>query len=197
MTMNRLLPALCLGLAATPVLAHLPHAQYGSVAAGFSHPFFGLDHILAMVAVGLWASLLGGQAIWAVPAAFVAVMIAGFGLALTGVSLPLVEPMILASTVVLGLAVAMAVRLDVRACAAIVGLFALFHGFAHGTELGGAGSLRFGTGFVLATVLLHGVGVAAGLVAAWIAGRGDAGRDVATRSLGAGVALAGVALAFV
>lgn len=193
--MKRLLPALCLAFAATPALAHLPHGQYGSVAAGFSHPLFGLDHILAMVAVGLWASLLGGRAIWAVPAAFVAVMIAGFGLALTGVSLPLVEPMILTSTVVLGLVVAMAVRLDVRACAAIVGLFALFHGFAHGTELGGAGSLRFGAGFVLATALLHAVGVAVGLVTGRITGRGDARGHVVTRGLGAGVVLAGVALA--
>lgn len=194
--MKRLLSALCLGLAATPALAHLPHGQYGSVAAGFSHPLFGLDHILAMVAVGLWASLLGGRAIWAVPAAFVAVMVAGFGLALTGVSLPLVEPMILASCVVLGLVVAMAVRLDVRTCAAIVALFALFHGFAHGTELGGAGSLRFGTGFVLATVVLHAVGVAVGLAGGLIAKRGDARGHVVTRGLGAGVALAGVALAF-
>lgn len=194
--MKRLLPALCFGLAATPALAHLPHGQYGSVAAGFSHPLFGLDHILAMVAVGLWASLLGGRAIWAVPAAFVAVMIAGFGLSLTSTSLPLVEPMILASMVVLGLVVAMSVRLDVRACAAIVGLFALFHGFAHGTELGGAGSLQFGAGFVLATVLLHAAGVAVGLVAGRVAGRDDVRGHLATRSLGAGVALAGVALSF-
>ena len=194
--MKRLLPSLCLCLAATPALAHLPHVQYGSVAAGFSHPLFGLDHILAMVAVGLWASLRGGRAIWAVPAAFVAMMIVGFGLALTGVSLPLVEPMILASSVVLGLVVAMAVRLDVRTCAAIVALFALFHGFAHGTELGGAGSLRFGTGFVLATVLLHTIGVTVGLVVGLIAKRGDVRGHVVTRGLGAGVALAGVALAF-
>ncbi|TDL81176.1 HupE/UreJ family protein [Palleronia sediminis] len=163
--MKRLLPVLFLGLTATPGLAHVPAGSYGSFAAGFTHPLFGLDHLLAMVAVGLWAGLLGGRAVWAVPAAFVVVMVAGFALALGGAALPVVEPMILASTVVLGLAIAFAIRLDLRVCAAIVGVFALFHGFAHGTELGGAGALRFGAGFVLATVVLHAVGVAAGIAA--------------------------------
>ena len=194
--MNRLLLTLCLGIAATPALAHVPHGTYGSFAAGFTHPLFGLDHLLAMVAVGLWAGMLGGRALWAVPAAFVTVMIAGFALALTGASLPMVEPMILASTVVLGLAIAMAVRLDIRACAAVVGLFALFHGFAHGTELGGAGTVQFGAGFALATALLHATGVAAGVAAGRMVPRAGHATHTVTRGLGAAVALAGVGLAF-
>ncbi|EKE43147.1 HupE / UreJ protein [Oceaniovalibus guishaninsula JLT2003] len=194
--MKRLLPIVCLGLAATPAAAHVPAGAYGSFAAGFTHPLFGLDHLLAMVTVGLWAGLLGGRAVWAVPTAFVAVMIAGFALALSGASLPVVEPMILASTVVLGLAVAFAVRVDLRVCAVVVGVFALFHGFAHGTELGGAGALRFGAGFVLATVLLHALGVAIGLLAGRIAGRNGGRWHIVTRGLGTGVAVAGVVLAF-
>jgi len=99
-------------LAATvPALAHLDPVAHGSFAAGFTHPVFGLDHILAMVAVGLWAALLGGRSVLLVPAGFVFAMLAGFGLALAGVGLPFVEPVILASVIVLGLLAAVAVRL--------------------------------------------------------------------------------------
>ncbi|MCB2099279.1 MAG: HupE/UreJ family protein [Rhodobacterales bacterium] len=179
----------------TPALAHLPPGEYGSFAAGFSHPLFGLDHILAMVAVGLWASQQGRRALWVVPAAFVALMLAGFGLALLAVPLPAVEPMILASTIVLGLVVAMAVKLDLRLCAALVGLFALFHGHAHGGELGAAGAATFSLGFALATALLHGAGVGLGL----LVGRmgplmGTSGLAV-SRGLGALTAGAGLILA--
>lgn len=193
--MNKVILALCLGIAATPALAHVPHGIYGSFAAGFTHPLFGLDHLLAMVAVGLWAGMLGGRALWAVPAAFVTVMIGGFALALTGAWLPMVEPMILASTVVLGLVIAMAVSLDIRASASIVGLFALFHGFAHGTELGGAGAVQFAAGFAVATALLHAVGVAAGIAAGRIVPRAGERKHVITRALGAAVAVAGIGLA--
>lgn len=193
--MKRMLIAFPLVFAAGPVFAHLPPGEYGSFAAGLSHPLFGLDHVLAMVSVGLWAGMLGGRARLAVPAAFVSVMVLGFLLALSGAALPLVEPMILASTVVLGLLVATAARLDLRTGAALVGAFALFHGHAHGGELGTAGALTFGAGFALATAALHAAGIGAGL-ALDRAGRG-LGRagGLLTRGLGALTALAGLGLA--
>jgi urease accessory protein len=189
---RRLLLALGLTAAsAAPAFAHLNPQEHGSFMAGFSHPLFGLDHILVMVAVGLWAAQIGGRAMGAVPAAFVAMMALGFGLAVAGVSLPFVEPVILASVVALGLLVAMAVRLDPAVSAAIVAVFALFHGHAHGGELGVAGALPFATGFVIATALLHVAGIALGLGIGRIAGG-----HIVTRILGAATALAGVALAF-
>ncbi|RVU33711.1 HupE/UreJ family protein [Hwanghaeella grinnelliae] len=200
--MNKLLKTSLLSVfaliaAATPASAHLPPGAYGSVAAGFSHPFFGLDHILAMVAVGLWASQLGRTAMWAVPTTFMAAMAMGFGLALASVPLPMVEPMILASIVVLGALVALAVKLDIRFCAAVVALFALFHGHAHGGELGAAGALQFGLGFVLATGLLHGAGVAVGILVGRIAATAGTSGNLASRALGAVTAFAGIALAIV
>ena len=195
--MKRLLPALGLSALATPALAHLPPGEYGSLAAGFSHPLFGLDHILAMVAVGLWASVLGGRALWAVPAAFVATMIVGFALALLGAPLPMVEPMILASSVVLGLVVAMALRPDLGLCMALVGAFALFHSHAHGAELGQAGALRFGLGFALATALLHAAGLGLGLLVGRLGRRLGTSGDLVARGLGGATAVAGLALAVV
>lgn len=171
-----------------PALAHLAPGEHGSFAAGFSHPLFGADHILAMVAVGLWAAQIGGRAMWAVPASFVALMLAGFGLALAGVPLPFVEPAILASVVALGLLVALAVRVPAGVGAAVVGLFALFHGHAHGGEIGSATALAYGAGFALATTLLHGAGIGLGL----LAGRSGA---IATRVLGGLTALGGIVLA--
>ncbi|MCT7663389.1 HupE/UreJ family protein [Shinella kummerowiae] len=180
-------------LAATtaPAFAHLNPEEHGSFMAGFSHPLFGLDHILVMVAVGLWAAQIGGKALWAVPAAFVATMAIGFGLALTGIDLPFVEPAILASVVALGLLVTMAVKLDTAVSAAIVAVFALFHGYAHGGELGSAGALSFGVGFVIATALLHGAGIALGLGIARLSGGA-----IAARIIGGLTAFAGLVLAF-
>ncbi|MCW5710343.1 HupE/UreJ family protein [Shinella sp.] len=180
-----------LAVTAAPAFAHLNPDEHGSFMAGFSHPLFGLDHILVMVAVGLWAAQIGGKALWGVPAAFVATMAIGFGLALAGVDLPFVEPAILASVVALGLLVAMAVKLDTAASSAIVAVFALFHGHAHGGELGSAGALEFGTGFVVATALLHVAGIGLGLGIARLSGGG-----AAARILGAVTALAGLVLAF-
>ena len=174
-----------------PAFAHLNPDEHGSFMAGFSHPLFGLDHILVMVAVGLWAAQIGGKALWGVPAAFVTTMAVGFGLALSGVDLPFVEPAILASVVALGLLVAMAVKLDMVASAAIVAVFALFHGHAHGGELGSAGALQFGVGFVAATALLHIAGIGLGLGIARLSGGA-----IAARIIGAVTALAGLALAF-
>lgn len=157
--MRRLAYGLLLLAVATPASAHLNPDEHGSFMAGASHPWFGVDHILAMVAVGVWAAMLGGTAIWKLPSAFVASMVAGFFLALGGVPLPFVEPMILASVIVLGLLVATAVRLPLGACVGLCALFGLFHGHAHGGELGSAGASAFGIGFAASTALLHALGV--------------------------------------
>ncbi|WP_323784140.1 HupE/UreJ family protein [Thalassovita sp.] len=175
-------------LIATPALAHLDPSEHGSVAAGLSHPLFGLDHILAMVVVGLWAAQIGGRAIWAVPASFVSAMICGFAMSLAGLPLPMVEPMILASSVALGLLVTMAVRPDPRTAAVVVGLFAVFHGHAHGAELGHAEAATFGIGFAAATAGLHGIGAGIGLLLKR--------QEKVLRVVGGATALAGLMVAF-
>ena len=180
-----------LALSTAPAFAHLNPQEHGSFMAGFSHPLFGLDHILVMVAVGLWASQIGGRALWLVPAAFVGTMAFGFGLAVADVDLPFVEPAILASVVALGLLVAMAARFDTIASAALVAAFALFHGHAHGGELGAAGAASFGVGFVVATALLHAAGIAIGLGVARIANGA-----ILARVIGGLTAVTGVALIF-
>lgn len=183
-----------LGLSAAPALAHVDPGGHGSFAAGLSHPFFGIDHILAMVAVGLWAALLGGRARWLVPAAFVGAMLAGFLAAMAGAPLPLVEPTILASVVVIGLMAAVALDIGSGPAMILVGVFALFHGHAHGGEIGEAGVGAYAAGFAVATALLHAAGLALGL-----AGRsafGAAGGRAATRIAGATAAAAGLWLSF-
>lgn len=186
-----LIAAAALMASAAPAFAHLNPQEHGSFAAGFSHPLFGLDHILVMVAVGLWAAQIGGRALWAVPTAFVAMMAVGFALTTAGIDLPFVEPAILASVVALGLLVAMAVRLDAAASAAVVGLFALFHGHAHGGELGSAGTLPFAVGFMIATAALHTAGIGLGVMLGRLSGGGTL-----ARVLGGITALAGTALIF-
>ncbi|MBN9887771.1 HupE/UreJ family protein [Salipiger abyssi] len=181
-----LAPAL---LTASPALAHLNPGEHGSFAAGFTHPVFGADHVLAMVSVGLWAALLGGRAIWMLPASFVAAMCAGFVMALAGLALPFVEPAILASVMVLGVAVALAARVPAGLGAAVVAVFALFHGFAHGTEIGGATALSYLGGFAIATALLHAAGLGLGLaLTRWLS-------PALTRALGAAVTVLGASLA--
>lgn len=155
--------ALALTVAASPALAHLDPAEHGSFLAGLSHPLLGLDHVLAMIGVGLWGAILGGRARWALPTSFVGSMVLGFVLALGGLGLPFVEPMVLASVLVLGGAVALMLRIPTAAAGIVCGLFGLFHGHAHGAELGAAGALPFGAGFALSTAVLH----AAGLLIAW------------------------------
>lgn len=186
-----LLAAAVFAASAVPAFAHLDPAEHGSLLAGFTHPLSGLDHMLVMIAVGLWAAQIGGRALWVVPSAFVSTMAFGFALAMAGVHLPFVEPAILASVVALGLLVAMAVRMETVACAAVVGVFALFHGYAHGGELGAAGALPFSTGFVAATALLHVAGIGMGLSI----GRLSSGRLI-SRILGGVTAFAGLALIF-
>jgi len=183
-------------LAATaPAFAHVSAADNGSFLPGFTHPLLGLDHIVVMVAVGLWAATIGGRAVWAVPAAFVGAMVIGYFLSLTGLALPFAEPMILASVVALGLLIATAVRLPAMVGALLVGLFAVFHGHAHGSELGVAAAVPFGLGFALATALLHSAGIATGLFLGSGKGLEAVTGSVVVRLLGGFVAMTGVVLA--
>ncbi|MBX3532046.1 MAG: HupE/UreJ family protein [Rhizobiaceae bacterium] len=190
---------LSLAAGTAPAFAHLDPGEHGSFMAGFSHPMFGTDHILAMVAVGLWAALLaqatatdrkGGRALWLIPAAFVGTMLAGFAAAMFDLPLPFVEPVILASVVVIGLLAAVALNVPTAAAMAMVGFFAFFHGHAHGGEIGEAGAWPYAIGFAAATAILHAAGVAGGLLLGRALG-GSTGR-VATRVAGAATALGGV-----
>ncbi len=188
--MKRLLPALLvLAFGASPAFAHVGHGSTASFAAGVAHPLMGLDHVAVMVAVGLWAALKGGRALWVWPATFVGVMLIGGALGMAHVALPFVEPAILASVVALGLLVALAVDLPVWAGAATVAVFALFHGHAHGTEVAeNIGGIEYMAGFALATATLHavGIGMALGLTQARMRG--------VVRTAGAACALVGVGL---
>lgn len=159
--MRYILPILLL----TPSLAfaHLAPGEHGSFMAGASHPLFGADHMLAMLAVGLWAALLSGRALWMVPVGFVTAMVLGFGAAMAGVPLPAVEPLILSSVLILGLLVALAVRLPVGWAAGIVATFGAFHGHAHGAEIGAATALQYLAGFAVITMGLHVLGLLLGL----------------------------------
>lgn len=140
--------------------AHTFGSQGAGLIAGLTHPFVGLDHLLAMIAVGIWAGQLGGRAVWLIPLTFVSVMAAAATLASFGLLLPLMEPAIACSVLVLGLLIAGSVRLPTSVCALLVSLFAVFHGYAHGLELPQAASpILYGAGFVLATALLHGLGI--------------------------------------
>src|SRR5271154_5199650 len=122
-------------------------------AAGLVHPVAGSDHILAIASIGLWGVVAGGRAVWAWPLAFVAMVIVGYAAAILGLQVPLVEPVIASSIVVLGLLIALAVRAPLWLGAAIAGLFAFFHGHAHGTEAAstGVGLIAYAVGFSLAT----------------------------------------------
>jgi urease accessory protein len=188
MKLHRIALAAVATLAATPAFAHVGIGATSGFAAGFAHPLSGLDHMTVMIAVGLWAALKGGRALWVWPAAFVGVMLVGGALGMTGIPIPFVEPGILASVVALGLLVALAADLPVWTGALIIGLFALFHGHAHGTEVPEtAGGLEYMAGFALATAALHGVGIAAAL------SFGLRYRSL-VRAAGAACALVGVAL---
>lgn len=158
------LAAAALLLTAGPAFAHVGVGPVDTFSRGFLHPLSGIDHVLAMVAVGLFAINLGGVALWLVPSAFVGTMIFGGALGYYGWPLPMVEEGIGLSVVVMGLAIAFGVRLPTIAAMALVGLFALFHGHAHGTEGMGLGIsfLPYAAGFVIATALLHVSGIALG-----------------------------------
>lgn len=183
------LSAVLLLAAAMPAYAHVGVGTVSSFTAGFSHPLSGLDHMTVMIAVGLWAALRGGKAIWAWPLAFVGVMLAGGALGMLHVPMPFVEPAILASVVALGLLVAVAVDLPVSAGVAVIGLFALFHGYAHGTEVPeNAAGLGYAAGFAVATALLHAVGITAGLGLGWRFSGVARAAGAACAAIGAGLA---------
>ena len=170
------------------LLAHTRGGEAAGLLAGLSHPVSGLDHVLAMVAVGLWGAQLGPPAVWLLPVAFPMVMALGGTLGLVGVHLPGVEIGIALSAIGLGAAVLFEAKPKLGVAAVLVGFFAIFHGHAHGTELPpGANGLLYSIGFVVATGLLHLAGIGIGTIHRWPAGR------TALRWTGALVALAGLA----
>jgi urease accessory protein len=185
---------LAIALALVPTLAHAHpgHAhEVGGIGWGLAHPFTGIDHILAMVAVGLWAVQMGKRALWVLPLSFVSAMTAGAALGMGGVRMPFVEPAIFASVIGLGALVAFAARLPLGASAAAVAVAALFHGQAHGGEVpASASGFLTVAGFVLATAMLHAVGIVVGLTLQRIA------RNRAIRVAGAAMFSAAVLLGF-
>ena len=156
---------------AVPALAHEGSGTGGFIG-GFSHPLLGPDHIVAMLAVGLWGAFLGAPAIWMLPIVFPLVMAGGGALGILGLGLPGVEVGIAVSAIALGLMVALAARPPILVAALLVGAFAVFHGHAHGAELPpGSDAVAYSAGFVIATGLLHLTGISFGLLARWPAGR--------------------------
>ena len=190
----RLAVASLLSLAAAiawpqPAVAHVQGGEAAGFLSGILHPVSGLDHVLAMISVGLWGAQLGAPALWLLPVTFPMVMAFGGMLGLMGLALPGVEIGIAVSALGLGLAILLELRPPLWGAALVVGFFAVFHGHAHGTELPeGANGLLYSVGFVVSTGCLHGTGIALGLVHRWGSGR------VALRFAGAGVALAGAHL---
>jgi urease accessory protein len=186
------LPLLLIFLLPSLAQAHPgPPGHTHGFANGLLHPLTGLDHICAMVAVGLWAAQRGGRALWLVPATFVSVMIIGGILGMGHAGIPYVEQGIAASVLVLGILIAGAVRLPLAANTAIVGLFALFHGYAHGAEMPATASgLAYGVGFVIATASLHLSGIGLGLLAKQFASAN------LIRYVGGAIAACGVYLCF-
>lgn len=150
-------------LAAGPALAHTGEGVSGGFISGLYHPVFGLDHVVAMVGVGLWGAVLGAPALWILPIVFPLVMALGAALGIAGITVPFIEPGIALSGVVLGLLILFLVRLPLVAAAILVGFFAIFHGYAHGTELPTAANpLAYAVGFVISTGILHAIGIAFG-----------------------------------
>lgn len=180
--MKRILTAAL--LLPTAALAHPGHGAGNPFVAGLTHPVGGTDHLLTMVAIGLWAAIAGGRLLWLLPTSFLSAMIAGGVAGHAGLILPGVEPMILASVVGTGAIAAMTLRLPVPLSVAMVVVFGFAHGLAHGTEAPGGGFAVFGAGFLIATAALHLAGIALGRLAV-----------PAARLAGGLTALAGLALA--
>ena len=189
-SMKRWKPCLGLGVALLAPALALAHQETGQVTgflSGLAHPVSGLDHVLAMVAVGLWGAVLGPPAIWVLPVAFPVVMALGGLLGLLGIPVPGVEVGIALSAIVLGAMVLAELRPPLWLAAVVVAFFAIFHGHAHGQELPeGTNALLYSLGFVVATGLLHAVGILLGEAHRWSAGR------QAVRAAGGGVTLAGL-----
>ncbi len=173
-------------LAANPVAAHEQVGVAGGLFSGFLHPLTGLDHLVAMVAVGIWGAQLGAPAIWILPITFPLVMALGGVLGVLHVPLPMPEVAIALSALVLGAAVAARLRVPFAVAAVIVAVFAIFHGHAHGVELPTAANpLAYGVGFVVATGLLHLCGILLGTLTRWNAG------ERAIQAMGAAIAAVG------
>lgn len=173
-------------LAANPVTAHEQVGVAGGLASGFLHPLTGMDHLVAMVAVGIWGAQLGAPAIWVLPITFPLVMALGGVLGVLHVPLPMPEVAIALSALVLGAAVAARLRVPFAVAAVIVGVFAIFHGHAHGVELPTAANpLAYGVGFVVATGLLHLCGILLGTLKRWNFG------ERAIQAMGAAIAAVG------
>jgi urease accessory protein len=177
---------------AQPAFAHEQAGVAGGLASGLLHPLTGIDHMIAMVAVGIWGAQLGAPAIWLLPVTFPLVMAIGGVGGVLRIPLPMPEAVIALSAIVLGAAVAVRARVPFAAAATVVAVFAIFHGHAHGVELPGAANpLAYGAGFVLATGLLHLCGIAIGTLSRWPAG------ERLIQALGAAIAaLGGYFLAF-
>jgi urease accessory protein len=163
--MRRLLLSTLFLMVATPAFAHVGQHLGFSAVSGFVHPLMGLDHLAAMIAVGLWAAMAGGKRIWIWPAAFVIAMLAGGFSGHAGIELPQVEPVIAISVVVLGMLLAVGVSAPIVIGAVLIAAFAIFHGHAHGAEASVEGWAGYAFGFTAATALLHlaGIGVGIGL----------------------------------
>ena len=178
---------LALVVSRAPAHAHVQSGEASGLLTGVGHPVSGLDHVLAMIAVGLWGAQLGVPALWLLPVTFPMMMALGGLIGLLGVPLPGIEVGIAASAMLLGLAVMSALRPPLAVAVALVALFAIFHGHAHGTELPpGQSALLYSMGFVVATGCLHGVGIAIGVIQRWPWGQ------TLLRAVGGVVALAGI-----
>lgn len=175
---------------ALPAGAHPGHGAMSGLAAGIQHPLSGLDHLLAMVAVGLWAGLCGGRREWLWPATFVVSMVGGAAIGMfTTIHLVIAEPAILASVMVLGLATALSLRAPLALGGMVIAVFGLAHGYAHGTEMPHTpNGLDFALGFTMATAALHLMGLTAAI------GLRRRRLDVVTRAAGVGIAIAGLGL---
>jgi urease accessory protein len=179
---------LVLAAVTTPALAHSENGVAIDFWGGFTHPIFGPDHVIAMVAVGLWGAFLGQPAIWLLPVVFPLVMAFGGALGVAGMPLPGVETGIAISAIILGGMVAFAAKPPLWIAAVLVGAFAVFHGHAHGAELPiGADAVAFSMGFVVATGTLHLGGITFGGLSHWPSGR------VAVRAAGGIISLLGFA----
>ncbi|MGD8913139.1 MAG: HupE/UreJ family protein [Candidatus Thiodiazotropha sp.] len=184
---HKLSLAIILVLCAGILNAHEGGGISGGFISGFAHPINGWDHVIAMVAVGLWGAFLGTPAIWLLPLVFPLVMAFGGALGVVGIPVPAVETGIAASAIVLGGVVAFALRPPIVITAVIVGAFAIFHGHAHGTELPNAADpLAYSVGFVVATGLLHLSGIAFGSAVRWPVGK------IAVQMSGGAIALLGL-----
>jgi len=188
MSRTFLLSVVFLFLTCAGAYAHVLPGDVRGFGSGFVHPLHGLDHLLAMTAVGLWAAQLGGRAPWLVPASFVGVMIVGAAVAMGGLRIPFAEEGIILSVLVLGILIAVGARFPLAASIAIVGSFALFHGHSHGTEMpANAVGFAYGAGFALATAALHGCGIGLASVAQSV-------RLPVVRWAGAAIAILGICL---